>query len=141
MTEFTLSQRAHQIARQGPRAFLLLAALVWCVLYQSLMPASEGRVNALPVDRASQLGGAIQFFFYDMPKVLLLLPAVVFVMGMIYSYFTPEREPEQRQPRGELVVCRTQALFRDDLGHESPVGVVPDHFHAGQPTDHSRPKA
>ena len=46
---------------------------------------------ALPVDRASHLGSALQFFFYDTPKVLLLLTGVVFVMGMINSYFTPER--------------------------------------------------
>jgi uncharacterized membrane protein YraQ (UPF0718 family) len=32
---------------------------------------------------------ALQFFFYDAPKVLLLLTGVVFVMGMINSYFTP----------------------------------------------------
>jgi uncharacterized membrane protein YraQ (UPF0718 family) len=48
-------------------------------------------VAALPVDRASHLGGAMQFFFYDTPKVLMLLTAVVFVMGMVNSYFTPER--------------------------------------------------
>ena len=91
MTEFTLSQRAHQIPRRRPRVFLLLAALVWWALYQSLMQASEGLVDALPVDRTSHLGGALQFFLYDTPKVLLLLTAVVFVMGMINSYFTPER--------------------------------------------------
>jgi len=91
MTEFTLSQRAHQIPRQWPRVFLFLATLVWWALYQSLMPASERFVSALPVDRDSHLGGALQFFLYDTPKVLLLLTAVVFVMGMINSYFTPER--------------------------------------------------
>ena len=46
---------------------------------------------ALPVDRDSHLGGALQFFLYDTPKVLLLLTGIVFVMGMINSYFTPER--------------------------------------------------
>jgi uncharacterized membrane protein YraQ (UPF0718 family) len=51
----------------------------------------EALVAALPVDRASHLGGALQFFFYDTPKVLLLLTGVVFVMGMVNSYFTPER--------------------------------------------------
>ena len=51
MTDFTLSQRAHQIPRQWPRVFLLLAALVWWALYQSLIPASEALVAALPVDR------------------------------------------------------------------------------------------
>ena len=33
----------------------------------------------------------MQFFLYDAPKVLLLLTGVVFVMGIVNSYFTPER--------------------------------------------------
>ena len=45
----------------------------------------------LPVDRDTRLGGALQFFLYDTPKVMLLLAGVVFVMGMVNSYFTPER--------------------------------------------------
>ena len=65
--------------------------MAWLALYQTLDPAAEALVAALPVDRASHLGGALQFFFYDTPKVLLLLTGVVFVMGMINSYFTPER--------------------------------------------------
>ncbi|ODU11099.1 MAG: hypothetical protein ABS84_00695 [Rubrivivax sp. SCN 71-131] len=91
MTTLTLSQRTLHLPRQHPRSFLLAAAAVWWLLYQSLLPASEALVAALPVDRDSHLGGALQFFFYDTPKVLLLLTAVVFVMGMINSWFTPER--------------------------------------------------
>ena len=41
--------------------------------------------------RHSSLGNALQFFLYDTPKVLLLLTGVVFVMGVVNSYFTPER--------------------------------------------------
>jgi uncharacterized protein len=37
------------------------------------------------------LGGALEFFLYDAPKVLLLLTGVVFVMGMVNTWFTPER--------------------------------------------------
>lgn len=74
-----------------PLAFLILAAITWFGLYQTLMPVSEALVAALPVDRSSHLGGALQFFFYDTPKVLMLLTGVVFVMGMVNSYFTPER--------------------------------------------------
>jgi len=33
---------------------------------------------------------ALQFFFYDTPKVLLLFTGSVFVMRMINSYFRPE---------------------------------------------------
>ncbi len=74
-----------------PVVFLILAAVVWLALYLVLDPAAEALVAALPVDRASHLGGALQFFFYDTPKVLMLLTGVVFVMGMVNSYFTPER--------------------------------------------------
>ncbi len=91
MTTLTLSQRTLQLPRQHPRSFLLVAAVVGWLLYQALVPASEALVAALPVDRESHLGGALRFFFYDTPKVLLLLTAVVFVMGMVNSYFTPER--------------------------------------------------
>ncbi len=74
-----------------PLLFLILAAAAWFGLYQTLMPAADALVAALPVERDSRLGGALQFFFYDTPKVLLLLTGIVFVMGMINSYFTPER--------------------------------------------------
>jgi uncharacterized membrane protein YraQ (UPF0718 family) len=76
---------------QQPVLFLLLAAATWFGLYQMLNPAAEALVATLPVDRDSHLGGALQFFLYDTPKVLLLLTGIVFVMGMINSYFTPER--------------------------------------------------
>jgi uncharacterized protein len=82
---------ALQVPQRFPRTFLLLAALTWLALYLSLAPASEALVAALPVDRASHLGAALQFFVYDAPKVLLLLTAVVFAMGMINSWFTPQR--------------------------------------------------
>jgi uncharacterized membrane protein YraQ (UPF0718 family) len=76
---------------QQPLLFLVLAAAAWFGLYQTLSPASEALVGALPVARESHLGGALQFFLYDTPKVLLLLTGIVFVMGMVNSYFTPER--------------------------------------------------
>ena len=89
MTTFTAPLKSWP-SRQ-PILFLILAAVAWLALYQTLNPAAEALVAALPVDRASHLGGALQFFFYDTPKVLLLLTGVVFVMGMVNSYFTPER--------------------------------------------------
>ena len=89
MNTLSAPQRAWPLRQ--PAAFLILAAIVWLGLYQTLNPAAEALVAALPVDRASHLGGALQFFFYDTPKVLMLLTGVVFVMGMVNSYFTPER--------------------------------------------------
>lgn len=74
-----------------PLLFLLIGASIWLALYQALIPLSEFIVQQLPVARDSKLGSALQFFFYDTPKVLMLLTAVVMVMGMVNSYFTPER--------------------------------------------------
>ena len=74
-----------------PVLFLVVAAAIWFALYRMLIPASEALVATLPVDRASHLGGALQFFFYDTPKVLLLLTGIVFVMGIVHTYVSPER--------------------------------------------------
>ena len=79
------------LPQRHPRAFLAAAAMAWLALYQALLPAAQAMVALLPVDPASHLGGALEFFFYDTPKVLLLLTGIVFVMGMVNSYFTPER--------------------------------------------------
>lgn len=74
-----------------PLIFLLLAFSIWIPLYQVLGPVSELLVHSLQVDRSGRFGSALQFFFYETPKVLMLLTAVVMVMGMVNSYFTPER--------------------------------------------------
>ena len=78
-------------SKAWPKTFLALAVAIWFGFYKSLIPLSEWLVSLLPVTRHSHLGDALQFFLYDTPKVLLLLTGVVFVMGMINSYFTPER--------------------------------------------------
>jgi len=87
--------------RQRPLLFIVTTVLLWLGLYQLILPASELLVDWLPVERQSHLGGALQFFLYDTPKVLLLLTGIVFVMGMINSWFTPERTRALLAKRGE----------------------------------------
>ena len=68
----------------------LLAA--WWVVYKSLAPFSKYFTHTLlsfPPD--SHLGQSIEFFVYDTPKVLMLLTLVVFGVGIIRSFFTPDR--------------------------------------------------
>jgi len=84
MSMNTLSTPLKTWPARQPLAFLILAAIIWLVLYQALNPLAEAIVAALPVDRASHLGGALQFFFYDTPKVLLLLTGIVFIMGKLH---------------------------------------------------------
>jgi len=75
----------------APRSFLLGMATLWLAAYLVLAPVSDALVGALQVDRAGQLGDALRFFFFDAPKVLLLLAGIVFLMGMVNSWFTAER--------------------------------------------------
>ena len=74
-----------------PGLALFAVAAAWLGLYLSLAPLSKALVSALPLDPGSRLGTSLEFFLYDTPKVLMLLVAVVFVMGMINASFTPER--------------------------------------------------
>jgi uncharacterized membrane protein YraQ (UPF0718 family) len=43
------------------------------------------------VDRHSPTGEAIAFFFYDVPQVMMLLALIGFAMGVVRSWFSPEK--------------------------------------------------
>ena len=77
--------------RRAPSGWLMLAAGAWIAAYASLMPFADAVVSILGLDDASRLGGAVHFFAYDTPKVLLLLTGIVFVMGVIHTFISPER--------------------------------------------------
>ena len=47
--------------------------------------------GALGLPRGQGMAAALQFFVFETPKVLMLLTIVVFVVGIIRSFFTPER--------------------------------------------------
>nr|WP_102867108.1 permease [Pseudovibrio exalbescens] len=72
-------------------ASLSVGALIWFTLYEQLVPFSEWVTKLFPVERDSHAGEAIAFFVYDVPKVLMLLIAIVFVTGVLRSWFSPEK--------------------------------------------------
>jgi uncharacterized membrane protein YraQ (UPF0718 family) len=68
-----------------------LAALVWIALYSQLTAFADWVVQTLNLSRQTHFGEAVHFFFFDTPKVLLLLAGIVFVMGVVQTFFAPER--------------------------------------------------
>ena len=69
----------------------LLVFALWYVIYKQLKPFSYFFAYSLiGLKKGSHLGEAIQFFVYDIPKVMMLLTLIVFVIGMIKSFFTQE---------------------------------------------------
>ena len=70
----------------------LVLLVAWYAIYRQLEPFSFYLAYDLfGIARGSHLGEAIQFFCYDTPKVMMLLTLIVFVVGMIRSFFTPEK--------------------------------------------------
>jgi uncharacterized membrane protein YraQ (UPF0718 family) len=65
--------------------------ILWGLVYSQLIPFSDWVVAQLPVRPESHLGAAVSFFAYDTPKVLMLLTLVVFAMGVVRSFFSPEK--------------------------------------------------
>lgn len=72
-------------------AGLALAAPVWFWAYKHLTDFADAVLRLTGLTRQSALGEALHFFFFDTPKVLLLLTGIVFVMGIVQTFFAPER--------------------------------------------------
>jgi len=70
--------------------FLLIpfAVLIYIFLEQGVDFLVYG---ILKLDKSSHLTESIRFFLYDTPKVFILLTVIVFVVGIIRSYFSPEK--------------------------------------------------
>ena len=76
---------------------------VWGWLYGRLAGLA-GRLTFawLGLAHGSRLGAAVEFFTYETPKVLMLFVLVVFGVGVVRSFFTPERTRRMLAGRREF---------------------------------------
>lgn len=89
-------ENAEQIvaAQESRRKSILLFLLLplWVLIYFSLESFSGFLTyDILSMNRGSQLTEAVRFFIFEVPKVLLLLVLIVFVVGIIRTFFSPEK--------------------------------------------------
>ena len=69
-----------------------VAVILWGLIYFNLTLITDFIVYDMAgLEKGTHLTSAIHFFIYEVPKVLLLLTIVVFVVGIIRSWFSPER--------------------------------------------------
>lgn len=72
--------------------FGITGIYLWWLIYSRLQGLSSWLTyGVLQIEKDSHLGASIEFFFYDTPKVMMLLVLVVFGVGIIRSFFTPEK--------------------------------------------------
>ena len=83
------------VERSWPRRTLLVMpifVLLWWGVYSQLEPVAAWITSSLfKLDRGTHLGSAVAFFVFEAPKVLMLLTLVVFCVGIVRSFFTPQR--------------------------------------------------
>src|SRR5450759_554761 len=73
-------------------ALVLIGAAAWWLMYRSLDPLAQWfTYDLLKMSAGSRLALAVEFFVFEAPKVLMLLILVVFGVGIVRSFFTPER--------------------------------------------------
>ena len=76
----------------GRKWVALLSLPLWVVLYLNLEKLADLAVfRLLKMPSGSRFGEALRFFLFEVPKVLMLLVLIVFAVGIIRTYFSPER--------------------------------------------------
>ncbi|MBP7693309.1 MAG: permease, partial [Anaerolineales bacterium] len=73
-------------------ALVGLTAAGWLLAYNVIQPLADWLAyTLLGLPNDSQLGQALAFFLYDVPKILLLLAGMVFAISLVRTFFSPER--------------------------------------------------
>jgi len=75
------------------RVLVLVAALgAWWLVYSHLLVAARWvTYSVIGLAEGTHLASGIEFLIFEVPKVILLLVLVVFGVGIVRSFFTPER--------------------------------------------------
>jgi uncharacterized membrane protein YraQ (UPF0718 family) len=72
--------------------FPLLLLPVWYLIYHNLQPMTDWIIDTeLGLTKGARFTEALRFFVFEFPKVMLLLTLIIFFVGIIRTYFTPER--------------------------------------------------
>ena len=64
----------------------------WVILYLNLQTISDFIVDKIfGLEQGKHLTESIRFFIFEAPKVMLLLVLIIFLVGIVRSYFSPEK--------------------------------------------------
>jgi uncharacterized membrane protein YraQ (UPF0718 family) len=81
-----------ELIQKNKLSVAILTLPLWILLYVSLEPLTHAIVySLLSLPQNEHLTNAIYFFIFEVPKVLLLLTLIVFAVGIIRTYFSPEK--------------------------------------------------
>ncbi len=88
----TLPAPSSSLSTRRLTLIVALCAVAWVAAYNLIQPLADWiSYSALNLPQDSRLGEALAFFLYDVPKILLLLSGMVFLISIVRSFFSPER--------------------------------------------------
>jgi uncharacterized protein len=91
---------------------LAVAAAAWLTAWFAAWPLAEWlSYGLLRLERGSAFGETVAFFLFDVPKVLLLLTGIVWLVAIVRSFFQPERVRAALAGRNVVVGTVAAALF------------------------------
>lgn len=131
---------ASEALRKHPWPFAVAGAALWLILYNIVQSLAEWiAYDAFGLARGSHVGEAVAFFFYDVPKILLLLSGMIFVITVLRTFFSAERARQvlsgKREGIGNVVAatlgivtpfcsCSAVPLFIGFVESGIPLGVT-----------------
>jgi len=88
----TLQVSSHPSAPRRSYLFVALAAIGWIIAYSIIQPLANWIAYSLLAQaQGSHLGDSLSFFFYDVPKIILLLGGMIFLISLLRTFFTAEQ--------------------------------------------------
>jgi uncharacterized membrane protein YraQ (UPF0718 family) len=90
----TQRQPQRKDARRSIYAWTMVlgAALLWWLAYLALEPLADWLTyDLIGLVEGSRLGESVAFFLYDVPKILLLLSGMIFLISTVRTFFSVER--------------------------------------------------
>jgi hypothetical protein len=118
---------------------LAVTGVAWILAYANLENFADAGTGLLGLDTRAPLGDAVHFFLADTPKVLLLLTLIVFLMGVVHTFVSPEKTRAllagRREGVGNVMAaalgivtpfcsCSAVSLFIGFLSAGIPLGVT-----------------
>jgi len=100
--------------REDQRSFIIVGvlAILWVIVYSNLQPIADWiTYTLLNFSHESRLGEALNFFIYDVPKILLLLSGMIFLITLVQTFIDTNRIRAVVEKRGEGVGNLMASIF------------------------------
>jgi len=93
-------------------AILAASAIVWLIAYNTIQPIANWiAYELLSLSQGSHLGESLAFFFYDVPKILLLLSGMIFLISLLQTFIDTQKVRVMVEKRGEGIGNLMASLF------------------------------